>query len=359
MNYLPPPGYRRVLVLAAYFLLGALGAYIFFTLLLKPLLPFLLAWLLAMLIQPTIRAIAARTHLNRKLVAFFCVLFVLLLLFGLVTVLFGQMAGELKGLSSHIIEDTADAVGDLFSSLSALSRHLPFLEEMENREAAEAIQKSLSSMIEGTVIRLSERLPQIVMNIASSLPDYIFFTVVLIVAAFHFGMSVGPMHSFIVGKLSPDSRKRLFSIKEGFLSSAVNYLRAYLMLLIITFVQLLIGFLCLKIPYALTLAALIALIDLLPILGVGTVLLPWAAVLLIRGEMRLGVGLLLVFFVIWLVRQIIEPKIVGHSIGLPPLITLMAMYFGYHLLSVAGMFLIPVTVMLIKNLYDSVRRQKT
>ena len=136
------------------------------------------------------------------------------------------------------------------------------------------------------------------------------------------------------------------------MSAGIQYVKAYLMILFITFLQLLVGFLCLKIPYALTLAAIIDMIDILPVFGVGTVLVPWAALLLIQGEVYTGIGLLIVFAVIWVVRQVIEPKIVGHSIGLPPLVTLMGMYIGYKFMGFAGLFVFPLVLILFKNLND-------
>jgi predicted PurR-regulated permease PerM len=119
-----------------------------------------------------------------------------------------------------------------------------------------------------------------------------------------------------------------------------------------TFAQLLIGFLILRIPYALTLAALIALIDILPVLGVGTVLVPWAILLLVRGDTYTGVGLLLMFGIIWIIRQISEPRIVGHSVGLSPLVTLIVMYAGYHFMGFGGLFVFPLVMILLKNLHD-------
>jgi predicted PurR-regulated permease PerM len=108
----------------------------------------------------------------------------------------------------------------------------------------------------------------------------------------------------------------------------------------------------LKIPYALTLAALIALIDILPVLGVGTVLVPWAILLLVRGDTYTGVGLLLMFGIIWIIRQISEPRIVGHSVGLSPLVTLIVMYAGYHFMGFGGLFVFPLVMILLKNLHD-------
>lgn len=196
------------------------------------------------------------------------------------------------------------------------------------------------------------------MGIVSSLPGLILSFVVLVTATFYMCADVAGINSFIAGLFPPEKREKLFAAKKRSAADAGRYIRAYLLILFITFAQLLTGFLILKIPYALTLAAVIALIDILPVLGVGTVLIPWAGILLIRGQTYTGVGILLLFAIIWLARQIIEPKIVGHSMGVHPLITLAAMYTGFTMLGVSGLFIFPIAAMLIKNAVSALREEQ-
>jgi predicted PurR-regulated permease PerM len=132
----------------------------------------------------------------------------------------------------------------------------------------------------------------------------------------------------------------------------MKYIKAYLIILLMTFSELLIGFFILKIPYALTLASVIAIIDILPVLGVGTVLIPWGIVLIILGDSFLAAGIFILYGIIWVVRQIVEPRIVGKSMGLSPLITLAAMYIGYSSIGYGGLFVFPIAAMILKCLYD-------
>lgn len=352
MNDLPKSGYRRVLVLAAYVLLGLALGFVLLKYLLKPLLPFLLAWGIAMAVRPTVKAICSRTRLPQKVVSFVAVLFVFLLILGLLTALCGRMVGELRELSDDLMADAAGIVEDLFDSIRSLTERLPFPDRADHPEAADRIRQAVTSMIEDTVSRFSAAIPAALMSFVSALPGILLFTVVTIVATFYMGTDVSHVNSFIARQLPASSRHYLFEAKKKLASAGIKYVKAYLMLLSITFVQLLIGFYLLKIPYALTLAAIIALIDILPVLGVGTVLVPWAAVLLIRGDVYTGVGLLIVFAVIWIMRQIIEPKLVGDSIGLSPLVTLIVMYGGYYFMGFAGLFVFPLVMILLKNLND-------
>ncbi len=352
MKYLPERGYRRVLVLAAYILLGAGAVYVTLRYLLRPFLPFFAAWGIAMMLRPAVRRIAARTKLPEKAVSVAAVTLVFVLIFGILAVLCERMIAEMRGLSEDLVADAADAVGELFDSLQELIEKLPFLERIENPEAAEQVRHSLLTMIETAVGGLSARVPEILMETVASLPRVLLFTVAMIAATYYMGGDISRINGFIARQLPADRRRHLFEAKAKLASAGIRYVKAYLMILFITFWQLLIGFLCLKIPYALTLAAVIALIDILPVLGVGTVLLPWALLLFLRGDYYTGVGLLIMFVVITVVRQVAEPKIVGKSIGLPPLATLIAMYAGYLFMGVGGLFFFPLGVILLKNLND-------
>ena len=102
----------------------------------------------------------------------------------------------------------------------------------------------------------------------------------------------------------------------------------------------------------LLLAIGIALIDIIPVLGTGTVLLPWAAISFISGNIRLGIGLLVMYIIILVIRQIIEPKLVAGQVGLPPIITIIAMYIGSKTIGILGFFILPFCVILLKVFND-------
>lgn len=350
---LPQKGYKRNLVISAYIILISLGALVFFKYLLSPLLPFILAYVTALFLRPSIDKICKRTRLPKKVVAFFCVSFVFILVFFVTGIFFGRMVSELKQISEDLMENAADLVEDIFGRAESMSDKLPILNRLENKETAEKMSAALSEMIQSALSSLSAKIPDAVMSFASALPGIILFAITLIVATFYMGAGIGSLNAFIVRIVPERSRQHLFSAKEKLMSAGTKYVKAYAVILLITFVQLLIGFLCLRIPYALTLAALIAVIDILPVLGVGTVLVPWAVILLIMGDSYTGVGLLIVFAVIWLVRQVSEPKIVGQSIGISPLTTLVAMYAGFKIVGFGGLFLFPIVAIIIKTLWET------
>jgi predicted PurR-regulated permease PerM len=130
-------------------------------------------------------------------------------------------------------------------------------------------------------------------------------------------------------------------------------LKGYTIVILITFTELFIGFLILRIEYAAILALLIAVVDILPVLGTGVVLIPWALVDFAIGKPVIGVGILILYLVITLIRNVIEPKIIGEQVGLPPVVTLIAMYGGLKLFGFTGLWGLPVILIVLVNLQDA------
>ncbi|NLN41945.1 MAG: AI-2E family transporter [Clostridiales bacterium] len=133
----------------------------------------------------------------------------------------------------------------------------------------------------------------------------------------------------------------------------VGFIKAQIFLMAITFLELLIGYQILGVEYAFFFALLTAIIDILPVLGTGTVLIPTAIVHFIMGNIPRALGFLCLYFIIFVIRQILEPRVVGQSLGLHPLVTLMSMYIGLRLIGVPGMFLGPIIVILVKAFYKA------
>ena len=175
------------------------------------------------------------------------------------------------------------------------------------------------------------------------------FTTVL---AVFFTLSAYPaVMGFFRRQLGP-GLVRAQGVKANVFATLGKWLKAECILLAVTFCQLLAGLLLIRQEYALLLAALIALIDALPVFGTGTVLVPWAAAVCLLGNVPKGIALLALFAVISVVRSVLEPKLVAAQAGLPPLASLAAMYVGFCAMGVAGMVLAPVLLLLVKQLHD-------
>jgi predicted PurR-regulated permease PerM len=130
-------------------------------------------------------------------------------------------------------------------------------------------------------------------------------------------------------------------------------IRSYILLLLITFVELLFGFWILKIDHPFAIAATVALIDLLPVLGVGLVLVPWSVLALIQNNFTLAIGLVTLFIEIEIVRNILEPKIIGKQTGLSPILSLAAMFVGFRLFGFIGVIAVPIMIIVLKKLNEA------
>lgn len=183
-------------------------------------------------------------------------------------------------------------------------------------------------------------------------PKAMIFTLVSVISAFYFSMDLKKVNSQVLSVFPLKWQERGKRLKNLLLGTTFKYLRAYLLIMLITFSLLFVGFSVLKIKYALILSALFALIDFLPVLGVGALLVPWGIFELIRGNFKLGIGLIVMYLVIAVVRQVTEPKIIGANFGIHPLLTLFSMYMGLSLFGVTGMVLGPVAAVTAKGILN-------
>ncbi|HBF3457243.1 TPA: AI-2E family transporter, partial [Clostridioides difficile] len=174
-----------------------------------------------------------------------------------------------------------------------------------------------------------------------------------LIASFFFTFDYQKIVNFILKQFPEKSQFMIINIKNSSINALLKLLKAYAILLSVTFIELLIGLTILKVENAFTISVIIALVDILPVLGTGSILTPWMIISLINGNINLAIGLLILYIIITVVRQILEPKVVGHQIGLYPLITLMCMFVGAQLFGIAGLFGFPIAATIIKNLHDN------
>ena len=144
----------------------------------------------------------------------------------------------------------------------------------------------------------------------------------------------------------------LFEIREYVCGTLIKCILSYALILFITFSEIAIGLTVLRVPNAILIAVCIAIFDILPVLGTGGIMIPWAIISLITGDFFRGFGLLILYLLITVIRNIVEPKIVGHQVGLHPVVTLASMLAGLNLFGIIGLFGFPITLSLLKNLND-------
>lgn len=187
----------------------------------------------------------------------------------------------------------------------------------------------------------------------TGIPALVVKVIVMVVASFYMTADYDRIMA-AAGKYLPEKVKRTVrTVKEHGGNTLKAYLKSYFLLFLITFAELAAGLWLLRIPYAPLIALAIAVFDILPVLGTGGILLPWTAVLLVMGNYPMAAGILVLYIVIVIVRNTLEPKIVGKQVGLHPLVTLVAMFTGLQLGGLPGIILAPMGVVILVNMGKS------
>lgn len=323
--------------------------------------PFILAWLLSRLVKPLVSALTSRTRIPRGAWAAGLVILTVGGFVGLAVSGVRRGIRELASLAEELAADTdglVAAIEGVLTRARSLSSRLPFLRHFENTPGYEAFCARLDGLVEeGTgrlVSSITARLPDAAMTVAGWVPEAFIFITVTLLACYYFSADDGrigrAVRAFIL-RLTPASlRDRMPPWGRRLRRLGRQYLRACFLLGLLTFLQMFIGLALLRVPYAFILAFLIALVDFLPLLGTGIILIPWAVVSLLLGEIKLGIGLLVLYAVSSVIRQILEPKLIGEGLGLHPLLSLAAMYAGLRLFGVWGMILAPLVTAGVKSI---------
>lgn len=345
--------WERLAAILISILSGALLVYLAFRYALPLLLPFLVAYVVSLLIRPVANKLASRTRIGRGV----CSVILLLVVFGLggwgLWVGSVRLITELGNLVERLLSDGGifDALDSLMLWAEGIGARLGLFQVSEEG-SAQAFYDAVMQMVGNMLSSLASRLPDLATSLFSALPSVLFFLVVSVVACFYFctdGVSITrTLGSFLPSKW----QQKLPRVKENLRDVFRKYIKAYGILLALTFALLLVGFWMLRVEYAFLLAFLIALADLLPVIGVGTILIPWGIVMLLQKQFYLGFGLLILYLVISLIRQVAEPKVLGKSLGLHPLLTLFATYVGFSLFGLFGMILAPVVALLGKRFLE-------
>jgi sporulation integral membrane protein YtvI len=320
-------------------------------LLFKLLFPFALAWLLALLLQPAIGKLSLRTGLSHKTSAILILLITLLAGGALVGWLCSRLITELPELADSAVQ-AAETISEKVQEITAhLHQKIPFLRSISEKDRSELLGKLLR---EG-IVALSQAIPAFAGSFLISLPGALFVSVIFLMAAFYLTTDFEGVSRYLSSLLPRKAVQKIGGLRQRLFSTTLSYLRAYWILQTITFAELLLTFLFLRVRYAITLALILALLDALPAIGTGVVLLPWGLIAFFTGDWKRGLFLCAVWLIVTLIRQFLEPRIIGAQLGLHPLAALAAVWAGFRLLGFWGLLLAPVGAILLRGVLDSRR----
>ena len=312
----------------------AVLGYIFITRLFNIALPFFFSWGVAFCVRPVSHKIATRVKIPRKIIS---LLLTLVVIFGILGVVLGVLvyAGReawnfLSGLAEN--EKIYEIIEKIINPLSGIFGESEGGAIIEER-IAEAVKGLLSNLLSGFV--------NVVTDIATSIPGILIFLLTTVISAIYFSLDLENINKKVKEILPEKFATWLVNFKNKFLLTAFRYMRSYLIIMLVVFAILLFGFLILGVKYALLLAVVFSLFDMLPIIGIGAFMIPWGLFEIFFGNLSLGIGILVLFSVAEIIRNVIEPKIVGKNLGIHPILTLVLLYASYSLFGIFGLLLIP------------------
>ncbi len=321
--------YRRA---ATLFCICAYGALFFFGVrfLLIPALPVLAAFAVSAVISNTAKKLGGITGLPRGFIAFLLVSLLLFACCGCVFFLARTLLSELSAAISFFSAGESREVLASLEKLPLVGELFARSEEYASLEIAPLIARALSSL----AASLGGALAATLKATPAAVGNAVFF----VMCVYYMSMDFDKIKKALTCRLPSAIRQK----GGALLSVCVRFLRSYLRLFLLTFFELLVGLFIICPRFALLGALCIAALDILPVIGAGLVLIPWAVVSFAVGNTFAGVGLCVLYAVISIVRRIVEPKVIGNQMGLSPVAVLVSMYLGYKLFGTLGLLLSPL-----------------
>lgn len=345
--------YLTIFVGLYYFLIKYAMGYIF---------PFVFAAILSIFLQPVVRWFTKKLHLKTH--GFISTVLVLLLVVSVVGLIVGAgyvLFVELKDFFTYLsnsissvddiiimVENTAmNFIGKLPKGIgNAVSGYVTdFFDNLGNKGSSLDLS-ALSAPLSGA------------WSVVKGIPSFILSLVVTIISCVFMTAEYDKVRDMILEMCSEETGEKLINAKRTVTKGIGKLIKAYATLMIITFTEVFLGLNLMKLigiydgGYIAIIAFVTCIVDIIPVLGTGTILIPWAVYSIITGNFALGIALLLLYAVITVIRQVIEPKLVANQVGLPSIVTIMAMFLGGRVLGALGIIILPLTVIVLKLMYD-------
>ena len=340
--------WQRVLR-AAMFLVGTL---LFFRFLFVPLLPFLVALCLSALLEPPVQRLHRALGVRRSFAAVLLTTSLLLVLGGAAAFFALRLGAQLSEWSSRLpqaIESFPALWNSVVNRMEGwYTACPPFL-----RSLLDALAASLSENAPALVGRAGGFLMEKMSSLAAALPGAGLFTVTTVLALYFTAVNYNMILAFLKRQLPPAWQPRCRAAVQCCRGAILKWLRSELAMILVTFAIVLAGLTLLGYDFALLAACFISLVDALPVLGAGTILIPWSVFCFLLGDASRGLSLIALYAVSLLVRSLLEPRLLAGQANLPSITVLLAMYLGFHFLGVKGMLLLPVFLILTKHLQDA------
>ena len=319
--------------------------------LLKFFMPFVIGWIIAMIANPLVRFLESRVKLVRKHSSVLIVVAVLALIIGLSYFLVSRLILQAMELTKDlpVLYDIVSAdLREISIRFASLFSRLPEQVQTNWQELAGNIGHAASLLVQ----KIASPTVEVAGNVAKGIPNALVNVVVTILSSYFFIAEQDKIMAFWRKHLPDSIKGYVHYLKTDVKKLIGGYFLAQFRIMFVVAVILIVGFLILGIRYAFLIGVLVAILDFLPLFGTGTILIPWAVFKLLSADYALTAGLALLYVLTQVTRQVIQPKIVGDSMGLPPLWTLVFLYLGFKIHGISGMILAVPIGIFVMNLYQ-------
>ncbi len=349
----------KIILFAVIILLLAVAAYFSFPRILRFLgfllglfLPFILGYLLSILVNPLANFLQKKFKLPRAVSAILVIVLSVGIVGGILTGVIWKIVDEIRNLYDQfptIYQSMQTSFESLSGKWAVIYQNMP-----ENiRAIVDNMAVMISDKLSTFINAKSSPMVQYASDFAKRLPNIFISIIVFVLSSFFMITDARAVSSFMRRVFPEKVMERFHDIRGQIKLYLGGYIKAQLIIMSITFVIIFAGLSILRVNYALLIAIGVALLDALPFFGTGAVLWPWALISLLNSNIKMAVGLAVIYLAAIFTRQMIEPKIVSSNIGMNPLLTLMSMYVGYRVFSIGGMILGPVVLMLVFSFYKA------
>jgi sporulation integral membrane protein YtvI len=315
--------------------------------------PFVLALVMAWLLNPLVRWLHRKLKISRRVISLLLILLVFAVAGGILFGFFYGIASEIYSL----VTDWTSVEGDILGSLNAIGARLQhFADRLPERlppevgQWADGLYERLLTWFQDVAPQLLTSMGKGAGNFAMSVPSWVVAAVVFLMASYFITADYPRIRFLFTEHMSGEIRDFLGRVRDVAVGALGGYVKAQLLLSLGVFFILVIGLSVIRQNYALLLAFLLAVMDFIPIIGAGTAMVPWAVVDLVTGDYRKAIELMVIWGIICLFRRVAEPKVVGGQTGLSPVLSLVSIYVGMRIAGFWGMVLGPVALLIAINI---------
>lgn len=309
--------------------------------------PIFIGLLIALIANPLVKFLEKKLKIKRKIGSVITIVLTLALILFLCYLLIARLVRE----GANLLQNAPEIYKSVTMQLEGVMQNSAGRMPAGLADILEKVGGALSHSIGGIISKISEPTVAASVAVAKSIPEFLLYTIITVLAAY-FLVADRAKIGAAFKKCLPDSvSNTIHYIYRSFVDAVWGYFKAQFQIMGIIFVILLIGFYVLGVKYAWLIAAITAFLDMLPVFGTGTVIIPWGVYCALVGDYRLLIGLVIIYIISQLTHQLLQPKLIGDQVGLDPFLTLVLIFVGYKINGIIGMLIaLPVAIIII-NLY--------